>query len=84
MTLHCICCDKELEAVDPTHAPYQPWAAIIASSFGNFGSTAFDSMQGEEELHFFVCDDCLRKRTHRIYVWKHTKSVLQPADASTF
>ncbi len=76
MNLHCIACDQELQPVDLHHAPYQPSGGVIARTTGNFGSTAFDSIDGTEELIFFVCDCCLRNKRHRIYAQTHRTSDL--------
>lgn len=62
--MHCLCCNKELEAV-ATGYDQQPAEGVVCRTQGNYGSTAFDSIGGEE-LIFFVCDDCLTKRRERI------------------
>lgn len=74
MGIHCICCDKELSPVDKEAAPHQPRGGIMCSSFGNFGSTVFDSIDHSEELLFLLCDDCLKKQAHRTFVYVNGQS----------
>lgn len=79
--MHCICCDAGLESVHED-ADCQPKDGVCASSFGNYGSTAFDSIDGKEEIFFFVCDTCLRNRKHRIYLRRHSEFKLEPVGDS--
>ena len=62
--MHCLCCDKELDSAS-TGCDHQPAEGVVCRTYGNYGSTAFDSIGGEE-LIFFVCDDCLTTRRERI------------------
>ncbi len=69
MDIHCVSCDKKLEPVndDGRFSPYQPWKGVVCTTEGNFGSQAFDSIRGTEELIFALCDECLRKAKHRMW-----------------
>lgn len=66
-TLPCICCGKELESVfapDEDGKPLcenQPYAATTFHSYGHYGSTTFDPMDGSF-IEINVCDDCLKER----------------------
>lgn len=78
--MKCLCCGKQLECVHPTEAPNQPSDGIIAYSCGNFGSGVFDSIYGEEQLVFYVCDECLRARKSRMFVYVKGFDVPEPAE----
>ncbi len=67
-TLRCICCDKKLAPIHDDEPCYQPSGGVMCTSTGNYGSTAFDSIHGEEELLFFVCDECLMSKKESIYL----------------
>lgn len=42
-----------------------PNDAVACNSQGNYGSTVFDSLTGEEQLEFVMCDSCLKDRLDR-------------------
>jgi len=67
MDIHCVSCDKELEPTHKKSCEYQPWKGIICTTEGSFGSQAFDSIRGTEQLIFVLCDECLRKAKHRMW-----------------
>jgi hypothetical protein len=66
----CIRCDKELQRSkwadlgldDP------PLGGIYLSSYGNYGSTIFDSYDDHERLECYLCDECLKANSEKIYV----------------
>lgn len=57
--LPCIVCGKALENVDNFEGN-QPYAGTEFHSYGHYGSTIFDPMDGQV-LMLNVCDDCLRQ-----------------------
>lgn len=61
-TLPCIRCDKKLESIfkgeDDSN---QPYAGTTFTSYGHYGSTVFDPMDGESFLELNICDECLRE-----------------------
>lgn len=54
MTIHCLKCDKTL----PEFGAMHPMKGLHFSTYGHYGSTFFDPMNGST-LNVFVCDDCL-------------------------
>ena len=56
-TLPCIVCSRELEPVWDD-SDNHPQMAVVAISYGNYGSTQYDPMDGSY-LEFNVCDKCL-------------------------
>ncbi len=67
MDIHCVSCNTKLEPTSDDLCEYQPWKGIICTSSGNFGSQAFDSIRGTEQLIFVLCDECLRKAKQRMW-----------------
>jgi len=59
--LPCICCGKELESAMGDGANNQPYAGTVFHSYGHYGSTIFDPMDGSF-IELNVCDDCLKER----------------------
>jgi hypothetical protein len=55
----CIICGKELSGYgDPEEVVAQPDNGVMCTTYGNYGSTVFDPMDGSF-LAFNICDDCL-------------------------
>lgn len=70
-TLRCICCEKILTPVGGSDLPwYQPEDGIVCDTFGNYGSSVFDSLTREESVRFFVCDKCLVKKARHAFVFQ--------------
>lgn len=68
----CLVCDKELE-FDNNFT----YGATIWKSNGNYGSTVFDPLHGNEHLEAFVCDECLlRKKSQMTLVITSTKTTV--------
>ncbi|MEP7162233.1 MAG: hypothetical protein ABI747_00505 [Candidatus Moraniibacteriota bacterium] len=68
--LFCFCCDKELQPINS----FQPNGGVMCSSYGNYGSTAFDpnlsfGTAPTIELFFLICDDCLRTHVARCIIF---------------
>lgn len=53
----CIICGKPLERALESFEP-QPSEGIMCETGGNYGSTIFDSIDGEQ-LAFNICDECM-------------------------
>ena len=72
--LPCIVCGKKLKNVFA--GSNQPSDGIVVMTTGNYGSTVWDSMNGEF-LEFNVCDPCLREAAEhrRILVARTQKPV---------
>jgi hypothetical protein len=67
VTLDCIVCDKPLEAAvpDPVQTGVnQPYAGTSFHSYGHYGSTIFDPMDGQF-IEINVCDECLERKRGR-------------------
>lgn len=59
--LPCIKCSKQLEpAFGGSDTRNAPWGATVFISYGQYGSTLFDEMDGTY-LELNICDDCLRE-----------------------
>ncbi len=55
----CLICGKRLERANETYEQ-QPNDGIMCETAGNYGSTVFDSQDGER-LAFNICDECMVK-----------------------
>ena len=59
-TLPCLACGKPMvNAIDKVEN--QPSFGVVCHTYGNYGSTVWDSLDGRNHLEFNVCDDCLTK-----------------------
>lgn len=54
----CIICGKTLDRVFDEYES-QPSDGVMCTTTGNYGSTVFDTITGDELLHFNICDPCL-------------------------
>lgn len=61
----CLCCEKEIEWSD--HG-YHPHGAVIFTSYGNYGSTTFDSMHAQAAIA--ICDSCMKKQGNSVVIRK--------------
>lgn len=61
----CIRCNKKLEKVFDDNQNLQPLCAVHFYSYGHYGSTYFDPMDGST-LNIFVCDTCLEKNQDKL------------------
>ena len=60
--LYCARCDRPLQDIHD----YQPNDGLYFVTYGHYGSTFFDPMDGSC-MEIVVCDDCLRNKVkHRI------------------
>ena len=74
--LPCIACGRELTQVMKEAVSNQPWVGTAFKSYGHYGSTAFDPMNG----HFIeinVCDLCLITHTERVNTGRDRKPVTE-------
>lgn len=70
----CIVCLKELERhCELSDVIGMMNDATIWRSHGNYGSTLYDPMNGEEFLEAYICDACVESRGDLIYHVKYTK-----------
>lgn len=69
--LPCLVCGDEIDAV---FSETQPSEGTQFSTYGHYGSTFWDSFNGEE-LVLNVCDDCLEKHKNRLARHKRLKFV---------
>lgn len=60
--LPCVACGKKLEHAmpEPLTDDNQPYPGTTFHSYGHYGSTVFDPMDGTY-LEINVCDECLKK-----------------------
>lgn len=85
--LPCFKCDKEMKSACGDLIPNHPNNGITFTSYGNYGSATFDSIDGSESLEITVCDDCIRK--YKSKIWKEDtveeiidKQSLEPGEKS--
>lgn len=65
--VRCVMCDKELRNCGDPFSENQPVEGTAFRSYGHYGSTAFDAMDGSWiEVNF--CDPCLRAASVRLRV----------------
>ena len=62
--LHCLPCGKELTLI--WDGGVQCDDATIFEASGNYGSTVWDLVPEGETLLINVCDDCLKRLSHRV------------------
>lgn len=66
----CLVCDKELEnwnyTDDNERKSFHPLDGLHFRSYGHYGSTVFDPMDGSS-LDIAICDECLLKHRNKIY-----------------
>ena len=72
--LPCIVCGARLSNAFPS-SDNQPSDATAFSSHGHYGSTFFDSLDGQQ-IEINVCDPCLSKNTDRIG-WRRAKRSIE-------
>jgi hypothetical protein len=72
--LPCFTCGKTLLNAFP-HSENQPGDGTEFRTYGHYGSTFWDSFDGEE-LVLNVCDDCLRKHPERLAQHKRYRPVI--------
>lgn len=77
--LPCLVCGTVLENVFE-HSDNQPYAGTEFFTGGHYGSTFFDSLDGEE-LVINVCDSCLGERTNRLGLRRREISPTVPYSA---
>lgn len=65
--LICVRCDKELDDI----STYQPNDGLCFMSYGHYGSTVFDPLDGSY-LEIVICDECLQKVQKREVNVKYT------------
>lgn len=77
--LPCIVCGIGLDNVNPKSVENQPYDGVYCTTKGNYGSTVFDSTDGEH-LEFNVCDECLVEAGEqgRVLSTKHERPVVGP------
>lgn len=71
-TVPCIVCKKPLDDAFNGMTHNQPYPGTAFMSYGHYGSTYFDPMDGSS-IEINVCDDCLRANEDLIV---RNKSVL--------
>lgn len=76
--LPCFACGKPLEPVFDRFAKEtrQPADAVMFSSYGQYGSTAFDP-QDNSQIQINICDPCLRGRKDRVWHVRYTRQAAQ-------
>ena len=60
--MKCFRCDKELENVLNFHNVIQPKDGLAFVTYGHYGSTFFDPMDGTK-LEIVICDECLKNNS---------------------
>ena len=75
--LPCIVCGARLQNAFPS-ADNQPSDGTAFYTYGHYGSTFFDSFDGQQ-IEINVCDPCLTKHTDKI-VWRRAKRAITCED----
>lgn len=75
-TMPCLACGKRLQRVFNPSAD-QPSDGVMCETAGNYGSTVFDSFNGERLL-FLICDQCLETagRKGNVRIFRHHRKIL--------
>src|SRR5262245_53635627 len=74
--LQCIACGRTLIQVMVESDVNQPYVGTSFKSYGHYGSTAFDPMNGHY-LEINVCDLCLIQHTDRVIEGRDRKPVME-------
>lgn len=56
---NCVKCNKELKTV--FEGEVQPSKGLVFTTYGHYGSTYFDPLDGVSFIQIIVCDVCLNK-----------------------
>ena len=70
-TINCFCCDKELQnmhygsRLKDSYVYVHPMGGLHFQSFGHYGSTMFDPMDGTS-IDIAICDECIKLRRDKI------------------
>jgi hypothetical protein len=63
--IHCICCEEEMVNADYMYpedkAAVHPEDGTVFHTYGNYGSTVFDPMDGSL-AEICICNDCLEDK----------------------
>ncbi len=70
----CFVCGKALESVFPDL--YQPYDATSFVSYGHYGSTVFDPMDGTY-LRIIICDEHLKERHEAVFICKRIEKTFE-------
>ena len=73
--LPCIACGRELRNCEEG-ATNQPYAGTAFTSYGHYGSTAFDSLDGHY-IEINVCDLCLVQHAGRVLQGRDMRPVTE-------
>ena len=57
--LNCFCCKKNIENIDWSNADVHPYNAMHFRTYGHYGSSVFDPMNGEIYIDIVICDECV-------------------------
>lgn len=62
-TLKCVACRKPLENISTAFGSdaHQPYDGLAFHTYGHYGSTYFDPMDGETYLELSICDECVKR-----------------------
>lgn len=60
--INCFKCEKSLEDI----GDIQPMYGVAFVTYGHYGSTYFDPMDGTS-IEIVICDDCLKENEEKIY-----------------
>lgn len=68
--IKCFCCDKDLDnwkyKVKDKRVEVHPMNGLAFRSYGHYGSTVFDPMNGTS-IDIGICDDCIKSRRDKVY-----------------
>lgn len=84
-TCTCIRCDKKLGNYLAIKDGYQPADGLAFFSYGHYGSTYFDPMDGRSYLAIVVCDECVKEAEERLGVVRrvvHSDRAMADEEAS--
>jgi hypothetical protein len=72
--MRCFCCDKSIQTdirdEDSPTTLYPAYDALWFRAYGNFGSTLFDPIPGQNRkdafLQILICDECVARKSEQI------------------
>lgn len=65
MKHNCFSCDRELEQFEWSDSDPHPSDGLHFRTYGHYGSTVFDPMDGSKFLDIVICDLCILENLNR-------------------
>lgn len=72
----CIICNKDVApGMEDDAFSTPPSGAVVWQAHGNYGTELFDPMDGNQYLECFICDECLKSKSSKVFHVKTKKDI---------